>query len=195
MSLSAVERIALSRPMSTLSFLDRNVLWITAPLMCISVLLLGLFIWKVVRLVIESKILNVPLVEQQNIELPEAGRLVLAEEGPRFSNRFSGLSYELRTDNGTPVQGQRALFRATTAAITTVRREVMVYEVPHPGRFVLRVQGLGAARQGDAKNRLVFTRPHLAQSMMYVVGITLSGCVFVASLVFFLLRLMGVDSQ
>jgi len=38
-------------------------------------------------------------------------------------------------------------------------------------------------------------RPHLAQSVGYVIGIVLSAQVFIASLVFFLLRLTGKDSE
>ena len=70
-----------------------------------------------------------------------------------------------------------------------------VYETPRPGRYVLRVQRLGAAQERDAAHRLVFMRPHLAQSVGYVIGIVLSAQVFIASLVFFLLRLTGKDSE
>jgi hypothetical protein len=177
--------------MSTLDFLDRNVLWIAPPLMCISALLLGLFIRSEVRLVKEAKILSVPLVEQQEIEFQEAGRVVLCIEGPQFSRRFAGLSYTLSTADGVPVEGRAALFRARTTGFSWARLEVRVYEISHPGRYVLRVQGLGAAQPGDANHRLVFTRPHLAPALGYVLGMILSFGLFIVCLVFFLLRLMG----
>jgi hypothetical protein len=177
--------------MFTLDFLDRNVLWITPPLICISAMLLGLFIRNEVRLVKEAKILSVPLLEQQNLELQEEGRVVLCIEGPRFSTRFAGLSYALSADDGSPVEGRPALLHATTTGVRWARMEVRVYEIPHPGRYVLRVQGLGAAREGDANHRLVFARPHLAQTLGYVLGMILSFGLFVVCLVFFSLRLTG----
>jgi len=68
--------------------------------------------------------------------------------------------------------------------------EVRVYEIPRPGRYILQTRGLGPAQERDAEHRLVFARPHLAQSIGYTVVITLSGVAFIASLVFFLLRVM-----
>jgi hypothetical protein len=177
--------------MSALAFLDRNVLWVAPPLMCISALLLGLFIRSEVRLVKEAKILSVPLVEQQDIEFQEAGRVVLCMEGPRFSRRFAGLNYALSTADGVPVEGRAALFRATTTGVSWARVELRVCEIPHPGRYVLRVQGSGATQQGDANHRLVFTRPILAQTIGNVIGMILSFGLFIVCLVFFLLRLTG----
>jgi len=177
--------------MSVLTVLDRYVLWITPPLMCGSAVLLGLLIRNVVRLGTEARILSVPLVEQQTIEFREARRVVLSEEGPRFSSRFAGLGYQLSTEYGMPVEGRKARFSATTTGLTTARREVRVYEIPHPGRYVLRVEKLGAAQEGDAKHRLVFARPHLAQAIGYVIGMILSGGIFIGSLVFFVLRVTG----
>jgi hypothetical protein len=112
-------------------------------------------------------------------------------EGPRFSSRFAGLNYTLSTADGVPVEGRATLFRATTTGVSWARVELRVYEIPHPGRYVLRVQGSGAAQQGDANHRLVFTRPHLAPALAYVLGIILSLGLFIVCLVFFLLRLTG----
>jgi hypothetical protein len=176
--------------MSAFSVLDRNVLWIAPPLMCIAALALGLFIRSEVRLVKEAKILSVPLVAEQDVEFPEAGRVVLCMEGPRLSRRFAGLDYELTTD-GAPVEGRTAWFHATTTGVSRARMELRVYEIPHPGRFVLRVWGLGAAQERDVEHRLVFTRPHLAQAVGYIIGMIVSFGVFMVSLVFFVLRLTG----
>lgn len=165
-------------------------LWIAPPLMCLSVLLLVLSIRSVVRLVREAKILSVSLAEQQNVEFREAGKVVLCLEGPQFTTRFARLNYELSTDDGTLVRGRTAWFRATTTGVSWARMELRSYEIPRPGRYVLRVQGLGAPQERDAKHRLVFMRPHLFQSVVYIIGITLSALVFIASLVFFFNRLL-----
>jgi hypothetical protein len=176
--------------MSVLSFLDRNLLWIAPPLMCIAVLLLALCIWSEVRLVKRAKILSVPLVEEQSIEFPEAGRVVLCIEGPQFSHRFAHLTYELTTDTYGPVEGRTAWFRARTTGVSWARLELRVYEIPHAGRYILRVHNLGPPQARDAEHRLVFTRPHLAPAIGYVIGIILSAGLFIVSLVFFANRLL-----
>jgi hypothetical protein len=175
---------------STLSLLYRNMLWIAPPLMCISVLLLVLSIRNVIRLVKDAKVLSIPVVERQTIDFREAGKVVLCLEGPLFTTRFAHLDYELSTDEGAPVEGRTAWFRAKTTGASWVRMELRSYEIPQPGRYVLRVRGLGEPQERDAAHRLVFMRPHLFPSVGYTIGITLSALVFIASLVFFCQRLL-----
>jgi hypothetical protein len=180
---------------STFLLLYRNLLWIAPPVMVISVLLLGLSIRNVIRLVKEAKILSVPLVEQQNLDFREAGKVVLCLEGPHFTTRFAHLSYELSAEDGTPVEGRTAWFRAKTSGASWVRMEMRSYEIPQPGRYVLRVRGLGEPQERDAQHRLVFVRPHLFQSVGYIIGIVLSALVLITSLVFFLQRLLENRQQ
>jgi hypothetical protein len=180
--------------LSTLSVIYRNGLWISAPLFCISAVLLGFFILNVVRLVKKAHILSVPLLEQQDVEFVEAGRVVLCLEGPRLSGRFAGLDYELSAVDGTPVKGRTTWFHAKTSGLSKVRMEMRIYEIPEPGCYVLRVQGLGAARAADAKHRVVFMRPHLVQALGYVIGMTLAAGLLIASFVFFVLRLTSNGS-
>jgi hypothetical protein len=180
---------------SIFSALYRNMLWIAPPLMCVAVLLLGLSIRNVVRLVKGAKILSVPLVEQQTIEFREAGKVVLCLEGPQLTTRFARLSYELSTDDGTPVEGRTAWFRARTTGVSWVRMELRSYEIPRPGRYVLCVQGLGAPQERDAKHHLVFMRPHLFPSIGYVIGMLFSFGLFIVSLLLFIGRLTGWTSE
>ncbi len=177
--------------MSTLDFLDRNLLWITPPLMIISLVLLGFCIRNEVRLVKASKILSAPLVEQQTVEFPEAGTASLCIEGPRFSRRFGGLSYGLRAADGTPLEGRRVLVRTSTTGVRWARLELEIYEIPRPGRYVLRVEGLGPPQSGDADHHLVFTRPIMAQTVGYILGMIFTFALFVLSVVFFSIRLSG----
>ncbi len=177
--------------MSTLDFLDRNLLWITPPLIIVSALLLALCIRNEVRVVKRSKILSVPLVEQQNVEFPEAGTLSLCIEGPRFSRRFAGLSYSLHADDGTPVEGRAALVRTSTTGVRWARLELRIYEIPRPGRYMLRVEGLGPPQEKDADHHLVFTRPIMAQTFGYILGMIFTFALFVLSTVFFMIRLLG----
>ncbi len=179
--------------MSTLDFMERNLLWIAPPAMIISVALLALCIRNEVRVVKGSKLLSAPLVEQQNVELPEAGTTSLCIEGPQFSRRFAGLSYSLRADDGAPVEGRRVLFRTRTSGISWARLELLTYEIPRPGRYLLRVEGLGPPQPSDAAHHLVFTRPHTAPTIAYILGMIFTFALFVVSFVFFMLRLIGKD--
>ncbi len=181
--------------MSTLDFLDRNLLWITAPLIIVSAVLLALCIRNEVRVVKRSKILSVPLVEQQYVALPEAGSLSLCIEGPQFSRRFAGLSYGLRSEDGTPVEGRAVLVRTSTTGVRWARLELLTYEIPRPGRYSLRVEGLGPPQEKDADHHLVFTRPIMAQTVGYVLGMIFTFGLFVVSLVFFMIRLLGKGQE
>jgi hypothetical protein len=177
--------------MSALDFLERNLLWIAPPLMVAGVLLLALCIRNEVRVVKGSKLLSAPLVEQQKVEFPEAGRASLCIEGPQFSRRFARLSYALWAEDGTPVEGRAVLFRTRTSGFSWVRLELRTYEIPHPGRYLLRVEGLGAPQPGDVDHHVVFTRPHTAQTVGYILGMIFSFALFLVSFIFFMLHLLG----
>jgi len=179
--------------MSAWGFLYRNLLWFGPPLMLMGALLLGLCIRGEVRLVKESKIVSLPLLAQQEVTLPNEGEVVLSVEGPRFSSRFQGLKYALLTAGGMPVEGRAVWLQARTTGVSWARVETRVFTIPQPGRYILQVEGLGMAREGDDRHHLVFTRPHLAPAVGYVLGMILSFGLFVVSLVFFVLRLTGVD--
>jgi hypothetical protein len=170
--------------------LYRSLIWIGPLLLCISGLALALCIRGVIRSVREAVLFNVPLVERQTIEFLDTGRVILCVEGPRFTTRFAHLDYELSTDSGAPVEGRMVLFRFMKSGLSQVRLEVRSYEIPRPGSYVLRIQGLGPPQPHDAEHQLVFTRPHAARSTGYIVGIVLSGLVLISSLIFFLFRVV-----
>jgi hypothetical protein len=165
-------------------------IWIGAPLILISAVALGLVIASTVSMVRKAQLFRVPLVERQEVRFGEAERVVLSMEGPRFSTRFRNLAYELRADDGTRVEGRPVLFRARTTAVSTARMEILTYGIPRPGRYVLRIQGLGAVQAADARHAIVFGRPHLGRTVAHILGMILSAGVFIVSLVFFVLRLL-----
>jgi len=159
------------------------------PVFGISAAMLVFFILGVIRVVRQAHILSVPLVEQQDIEFTEAGRVVLCMEGPLLTTRFGNLDYQLSLAEGMPVEGRTTWFHAKTSSLSKVRMELKSYELPRRGRYVLRIKGLGPGSKPDADHRIVFMRPHLATSIAYVVGITLSACLLIGSFVLFILRL------
>jgi hypothetical protein len=180
--------------MSPLSNIYRNGLWISVPLFIISAALLAYFILNVIRVVRQAHLLSVPLLEQQEIEFTEPGRVVLCTQGPLLSFRFAKLDYEI-TGDGIAVESRTTWFHARTSGFSWVRMEVKSYRIPRPGRYVLRINGLEPGSTADSEHRIVFMRPHLARSIGYVIGIVLAGLLFIGSIVLFFLRLLSKDGS
>ena len=175
--------------MNFLNILYRYGLWISVPVFGISAAMLVFCILSVIRVVKQARILSVPLLEQQEIEFSETGRVVMCMEGPLLTTRFGNLDYELRVAEGMPVEGRTTWFHAKTSSFSKVRMELKSYELPRRGRYVLRIKGLEHGSKPDPEHSIVFMRPHLAESIGYVIGITLSAGLLIGSLVLFILRL------
>lgn len=169
-------------------------LWIGGPLLIGSAALLIFLIMGAVRTTREARISQVSLAEMQEIRFAEAGPVVLSLEGPLFSTRFARLEFELRGENGMRVEGHRALFRARSSGLSSARMEYMSYSIPRPGRYLLTTTGMGGPQERDALHSVVFVRPHLGQTVAYVIGIIFASSVFIVSLVFFLLRIVKPDA-
>jgi hypothetical protein len=181
--------------MAFLSFIYKYGIWVSIPAFIFSVILLIMCITGVVRMGKQARLFSVPLADRQEIEFPEAGRAVLCMEGPMLSRRFAKLQYELTGPDGVAVNSRPVLFRATTTGFTKAKMELRVYEVIHPGRHVFQIRGLGGEKPSDAEHRMVFTRPNLARSMVYVVGIVFATVFTIGSIVLFFLRLLNVDNS
>src|ERR1035437_8152191 len=54
------------------------------------------------------------------------------------------VDFELSGIDGDKIEGQRVLFRARSSGISKARMERLTYDIPRPGRDVLRMTGLGA---------------------------------------------------
>jgi hypothetical protein len=178
--------------MSFLSFVYRHGIWISTPLFILFVVLLILCISGMVRTMRQARLLSVPLLDQQEVELREAGRVVLAMEGPFLSRRFAHLECELIGPDGMTVQSRPSLFRARSSSFTKAKMELRIYYVTTPGRHVFKIKFLGGEKPSDTEHRMVFTRPHLVRSVALVIGIVLSAALMIGSIVFFFLRLAGV---
>lgn len=180
--------------MSFLSYIYRNGLWISVPLFVISAALLVYFILSVIRVVKEAHLLSVPVIEQQEIEFTEEGRVVLCTQGPLLSFRLAKLDYEL-IGYGNPIEGRTSWFPAKTTGLSWVRMEVKSYRIPMPGRYVLHIKGLEPGTTLDSDHRIVFMRPHLARSIGCVIGIVLTSLLFIGSIVLFFGRLLSKEGS
>jgi hypothetical protein len=104
------------------------------------------------------------------------------------------LNYELAGD-GMLVEGRRIWPPKRTTGFSWVRLEVQSTKIPRPGRYVLRIKGLEPGSAADSEHRIVFMRPHLARSIGYVIGIVLTGLLFIGSIVLFFLRLLSKEGS
>lgn len=168
-----------------LSFLQRNWLWISVPAFLLSASLLTLSIAGVVRTVKEARLFDAPLLERQEIEFKAQGRVVLCAEGPFFSTRFARLEFGIDAPHGSEIRGRRSIFRARTSGFSKAGMELAYYEIPYPGRYVLRIRGLGEGERPDDRHRVVFMRPHLARSIAYVIAILPASAGSVLAIVLF----------
>ena len=164
-----------------------NTPWLLAVLCVLSLAALAMLVRAVLRLLRNSRLGDLPLHERQEIAFSAAGRVVLCMEGPRFTPRFRRLKFELSLPGGTPIASRGALFRTVTSGIRWVRVTLRSFELPYAGRYELRIAGLSPADAGAPAHRIVFMRPHLARSLLLVVGITRASALAISSLVFLLL--------
>lgn len=178
--------------MAFLSFLYKYSIWISVPVFILSVLLLVRCITGVIMAEKETRLVSLPLLDRQEIDFAVEGSVVLCMEGPILSKRFANLEYELTGPDGRVVRSRPVLFRSSTSGFSKAIMELRVYEIAQPGRHVFEIRGLGVERPSDAEHRMVFTLPHLARSMAYVLGIVFSAMLTIGSLVLFLMRVVRV---
>ncbi|PKN30792.1 MAG: hypothetical protein CVU64_01835 [Deltaproteobacteria bacterium HGW-Deltaproteobacteria-21] len=175
--------------MVVLSFIYRYGIWVSVPAFVISIVLLVRCIARAVRTMRQARIFSAPLRDQQEVEFTDAGKVVLAMEGPFLSTRFAGLEYELLGPDGMTVESRPSLFRARSSGLRKARMELRVYSVRTPGRHVFQIRNLEGEKGSDDKHRMIFTRPHLGRILVCVIGIVFSAMLMIGSIVLFFLRL------
>jgi len=170
-------------------------IWIGIPLMLAAAAALWILITGVISLTKRALLFKVPLVAKQEIGFEESGRIALSMEGPRFTTRFAGVNFQLRELDGQSVPSRPSLMRTRTMGTSTITMELMTFDIPRPGRYVLLISGLDEPSVWEPAHAVVFMRPHMGQTVAYIVGIVMAACVFIASLVFVIMRLarVGLD--
>lgn len=178
--------------MIVLSFIYRYGIWISVPAFISFLVLFILSIAGVVRTMRQARLFSAPLLPTQEVVFTETGRVVLAMEGPFFSRRFVKLEYELIGPDGMTAESRPAFFHARSSSLTKARMELRVYDVVTPGRYAFQIGNLEGEKPSDAEHSIVFTRPHLGQSIAYVFGIVFTAMFTIGSIVLFFIRLAGV---
>jgi hypothetical protein len=177
--------------MDFLNFLWNQGLWISLLSFVVSVTLLAFFIVGIVRSGNKYKLAGFPLAAKQAVQFPEPGTVVLSMEGPRLSKRFSELSFQLRSSDGSSIESKNAWLHVTSAKISTIRMELLKFTIPKPGFYTLNTSNLGDRRERDEEHQIIFSKPHLPQTIGSVLGITLSAGMLIGSIVLFILRLLS----
>lgn len=177
--------------MAFLEAVYRNAVWLSVPALLVAAVLLVVCIVSLVKLGDAARIANLPLAEAQPVPLDGETEVVLALEGPRLSERFSGLAFELVSPEGKSLPASTAWFHMRRSGVSTVRMELAVFRPEGPGAHLLRVKNLGPARKEDAAHRVVLSRPQLARTIALILGIVLSAGLAIGSIVLFVLRVTG----
>lgn len=173
---------------SVFSGLYRHWTWIGPPLMLAAAVALVLLVQGTVSLVRRSHLLRVPLMDVQEIHFQEARPVALAIEAPIGSTRFARVDFELTSLSGEPVKGKPVLFRTRSSGLSTVRLDLVTYDLPWAGGYLLHMRGLGPPQERDAAHAVVFRRPIRALAIAHVVGMVAASVVLIGSLVFFVMR-------
>jgi hypothetical protein len=172
-----------------LTFFYKNGLWLSWPVCGLGVFLLWFFIVTVVRLGDKNRLCSLPMEAEQTVEFSEAGQAILWLEGPLLTTRFGGLSFELTGPDGSLLKGRMALFRQGSSGFSKARIADRVFTIPYPGRYILHIKGLGTAKAGDEKHRIIFMRPYLPRTIGCILGILLGAFLAIGSIVNFFIRL------
>jgi len=164
--------------------------WLLAVLFVLALGALAALIRAVVRMLRNARLSAAPLRPRQPIEFPTSGKVILCMEGPRFTPQFRKLEFELRQPGGAEMAGHRILFRAVAAGRSRARVTLRTYDLPMAGRYELAIHGLEPQQIDAPEHAVVFMRPHLARTVLLVMGITLASALAISSLVFFLLSVV-----
>lgn len=174
---------------SVLAVLHRHWIWIGPPLMVAAVVALVVLIQGTVAVERGSVLVRLPLLETQEITFEEPGPVALAIEGPLGTTRFARVNFELTSLAGELIRGHTVAFRTRSSGFSKARLELMRFDLPWTGGYVLLMSGLGAPQERDAAHSVVFTRPHRLLVAAFVLGIVAASSVFITSLVFLVGRL------
>lgn len=166
--------------------------WIGIPLILVSGAVLFFLISGVIALTKGAVLFRVPLKERQEVEFSQSGTVALSMETKRFSTAFAGVNFELHGAGGQRIPGRTSLMRKRSSGVSDVRMELLSFDIPAPGRYLLVASGLAPDAPDRGSDAVVFTRPHTAKTVAFAAGIALASCVFIASLVILILRLNKV---
>jgi hypothetical protein len=143
---------------------------------------------RLVRLARQPELARAPIATTTPVVFADAGTVELAVEGPLFTSRFRGLSFELLDAAGRPVELRHVRMRSSSTGFSRTRMSLHRVDVPRPGTYELRTGGLDPTLDyGDCA--VVFVRPYGASLFVTIVALLASigltaACAAVAAALF-----------
>jgi hypothetical protein len=134
-----------------------------------------------------------PLMQEQKVDLPLTGEVVLRIEMPRFDTDHRRFQFEIVESQSGKVVTMAHHGRTSSGAVygvTTMKVPIGRMVVSRPGSYIVRVAGMTADKDYSTY-RLLFSRPYLGRMAFQIVGIVLCGVGMLLCLLWSL-WLMGV---
>ena len=176
--------------------MDVSRVWLllSVPLLAAAAIGLALTIRRLVALSRRSVLLSVPVIREQQVELPVGGTLSLNIEG-QFLDSLGNLTYALFDENGSSVRLSSIVGRARTSSFTRARLELLAFHLAAPARLTLRISGFDPDRD-YSRNRVVFTRRMTGRLVAHILVLVTLALVTVGSVVLTVLVLVtGGESR
>lgn len=158
-------------------------LWWTIPLSVIGVVVV---VFNTSRLIANHKehLARVPVVDAQDVSIAASGPMLLHGEGPRATNAFADLDFQLTsTKDGHVVRLVKPHFKTSSSGTSRSRLSLRSFEIEEAGVFRLEVLGLAATRtESDAPIEIVVTRDRRKWMAGTIVGLTFGAIAFLGGL-------------
>ena len=164
----------------------KYVWWWSLPLMVIGLLGLIAVIFQFVKMFRGARVCRIPLLETSEVEINRIGELFLLFEVPKFSSMTgSNLNYELfnQQRDDAPVELKPVANPLTMKSGQMRTFPVRVFQIAEPGKHLLKVSGFDPQEDYSVCS-LIISRPTHLKSFLFVLGIILTGMMFVGGLVF-----------
>jgi hypothetical protein len=167
----------------------------------VGAMVLALSIHRLVRLLKESVIHRLPMMEEQPVQLMESGPVILHLEGPRMIQRMVGpaarllgkkrFEFSLRNAaTGLEAPSHRIVFHSRTKGVSKARISLMRFDVEGPGEHVLIAHGL-AADADPTRMTLLLTRPYQLHLVLLILATVVGANLLLFSVLFPLIRILG----
>lgn len=159
---------------------------LSIPVMLIGFTVLMVLIFKLVKMLGDAQVARFPIGGSNRIEIPSAGKYNICLEVPMMTALAgSGLSYKLTeqaTGEEIPTAATAAslMGRNSGAAMTLIVRE---FSILQPGTYALEVSGF-KPQKDYSRYQVIIARPTALKSLFYILGIALSGILFILGFVF-----------
>jgi hypothetical protein len=136
---------------------------------------------KLVRVVQSSVIARLPLVADQEVRLPEAGRVDLYVEQPTLAWNIGGFTFAMRDAVGREVPSSLILMRTRVSGMARTRLAVRSFAVPAAGLY--RILSGGFDGRDVSRIAIVLGRPFGFQLVGWILAIVFGGFVLIGGLV------------